>query len=369
VASVLVFRIGNLGDTLVGLPAMWAVREHYADSRITVLCNARGESRYIVPTDVLDGSGICDDFLLYPTGSFERAPLRYPVEMMRLLMELRRRRFNVLVYLVPSRRSARQISRDRQFFRLAGIKTLIGMGTAEHLPHKTPGEPLPMVPREGDLLLARLAAAGIPVPPAGIGRTDVGLGQKDSNAVSTWLRGLPGDGDRPWISVGPGSKQPAKLWPEERFERVVDHLIRRFDVWPVVFGSEEDRRLGDRLTEAWGRGYNASGRLGVREAMMAMRRCVLHLGNDTGTMHMAAAVNVRCVAVFSSHNLPGTWYPYGEGHVVLRTAVDCEGCQRSECGDQGMRCILAIAPETVTEACAKILRSMKSTASALSRDI
>jgi ADP-heptose:LPS heptosyltransferase len=123
-----------------------------------------------------------------------------------------------------------------------------------------------------------------------------------------------------------------------------------------VFGGEEDRVIGDWLLERWGRGYNAAGSLGLRASLSAIKRCKMFFGNDTGTMHMAAAVSVPCVAIFSSRERPGLWFPHGEGHRVFRSQIECEGCGLVECIERQNECLKRIAVTEVLEACGEILR-------------
>ena len=144
---------------------------------------------------------------------------------------------------------------------------------------------------------------------------------------------------------------PAKVWPTDRYEEVVRHLIDEHDIWPVVFGGPEDSGLGERLLGAWGRGYNAAGALGLREAALALKRCRFYLGNDSGPMHLAAAVRIPCVAIFSSREYPGAWYPYGEGHSVFRTEIDCDGCFLTQCLERQMQCMTSIGVAEVLAAC------------------
>jgi hypothetical protein len=155
------------------------------------------------------------------------------------------------------------------------MKTFIGFDGFVDLPKKVPGVPLPRIAHESDLLLARLAASGIPVPPEGEGDMDLGLRRADQVRVDAWFEALGPDGGRPWIGVGPGSKMPSKIWPEERYRLVVSSLIAEYDVWPVVVGGDEDRERGDRLVRAWGRGYNSAGALSIRESASALSRCRL----------------------------------------------------------------------------------------------
>jgi ADP-heptose:LPS heptosyltransferase len=186
---------------------------------------------------------------------------------------------------------------------------------------KTNGVPLEALPRESELLLLRLRESGLRVS-LQHPRFELGLDEKELNEVNSWLASQSqNDGERRWIAVGPGSKMPAKQWPLENYDAVVRDLIGAFDIWPVVFGGPEDREIGDGLIKRWGRGYNAAGPLNVRAAAVALKRCQLYVGNDTGTMHLAAAGGVRCVAIFSSRERPGLWYPAGAGNRVFRSTV------------------------------------------------
>ena len=275
--------------------------------------------------------------------------------MAALLIAIRRKRFDTLVYLPPTNRTPGQVARDRLFFRLAGIRNFIGMSGFASLESKQLGRPMAVAPRESELLLQQLATSGLVVRTEDKLRMDLGLSREDEAPVLQWLAKLSPDANRVWIAVGPGSKMPAKRWPLDRFRKVVGSLIEEFDIWPVVFGSEEDRVIGDWLLERWGRGYNAAGALDLRPAAAALKRCTLFLGNDTGTMHMAAAVDVPCVVTFSSRDHPGRWYPQGELHRVFRSPIECEGCLLIECIERQNECLKRISIVEVLDACRQIL--------------
>lgn len=352
---ILVYRIGSLGDTVVALPAMRRVQTCFPQAHLTLLTDVQPGGAGVSPRAVLDGAGLFDEFLEYPAVPGAEGLMPKARRALGILRRIRAGRFDTLVYLAPSERSAAQVRRDRLFFRLAGIRRIIGMEGFRPMPAKIPGRPVPAVPFEADLLLARLARSGLPVPAEGAGDMDPRLTAADRERLALWLRDQPSDGGRSWIAVGPGSKMPAKVWPEERYRAVVNRLIDQFDPWPVVFGGREERGLGRRLIEAWGRGYNAMGTLDVRSAMAAMGRCRLFVGNDSGAMHMAAAVRTSCVAIFSARSYPGQWYPYGREHVIFRHSVSCELCLLERCETEGMRCVLETTVDDVYAACRKIL--------------
>jgi asparagine synthase (glutamine-hydrolysing) len=350
---LLVFRIGQLGDTIVALPAMWLVRKHFPNAHITLLCDRHPGKTHVLASDLLRGAGIFDDYLSYPVSQSTELVRR--ARMSALLAAIRRARFDTLVYLAPTNRKSDQIERDRRFFRMAGIRNFIGMRGFEPLEPKRAGHPMKLMPRESELLLRRLAASGLTVEPEDESQMDLGLRPEDDAPLLSWLAKLPSDQDRIWLAVGPGSKMPAKRWPLKRFREVVDLLIQQFNVWPVVFGGKEDRVIGEWLLQQWGRGYNAAGALDLRPSAAALKRCALFLGNDTGTMHMAAAVGVPCVAIFSARERPGLWFPFGEGHRVFRSDIECEGCGLVECIELGNECLKRISTTEVLDACREIL--------------
>lgn len=356
--KILVFRIGQLGDTLVALPAMWAIRRHFHEAELSFLGDSHPARKLVAATDLLSGTGLFDNFLSYPVGRGAWGMPMRPFAMFGLWRELRRRNFDTLVYLAPSLRTAGQIRRDRAFFAAAGIRNFYGLKGFPRLPVPMPGMRMPSVAAEADLLLSRLAADGISVP-SGLDRCfNLNLGETETQAVAAWRSGLPADGARPWIGVGPGSKMPAKRWPADRFTRVIKTLVKHQGVWPVVFGGPEDQAVGAEMIRHWGCGYNAAGALGVRAAAAALLRCRLYLGNDTGTMHLAAAMGVRCVAVFSARDHAGRWYPAGDGHIVFRSKVACEGCHLIECVERQNECLRLISPDTVLAGCQAVLAGL-----------
>ena len=125
--SVLIFRIGQLGDTIVALPAIWAVRKHFPEARLTLLSDQHPGKPYVRAADIFEGTDMFCGFEAYPVPQSVPGRLLGPFHFAVLLARLRAQRFDTLVYLAPSSRSRRQVKRDRGFFAAAGIKQFIGM--------------------------------------------------------------------------------------------------------------------------------------------------------------------------------------------------------------------------------------------------
>jgi len=356
--KILIFHTGSLGDTLVAVPALRAVRNYFSGACITMLCDQQSDGHYVQARDLLEGSGLVDDFITYPAGSRFQEKFRDVNRLWEIVAHLHRAHYDCLVYLVRGGRSNYSLKRDLLLFRIIGIRRFFGHRGLQFVPPDQAPRPLRPVPHQSDQILSRLAITGIPVPPPGHGQMDVGISMVERRSVDLWASEKVLCGGRAWVGLGPGSKMPAKMWPSERYFEVVSMLIQKHDIWPVVFGGREDRALGLKLVERWGRGSVAAGELGVRLGIAALERCLLYLGNDTGTMHMAVAAGIPCVAVFSSRDYPGNWYPYGDGAIVFRTSIDCEGCMLQVC-PRSNTCLLAISSEAVFCATERIVAQKK----------
>lgn len=356
---VLVFHIGSLGDTLVALPAFWAVHDAFPRARRVMLTKTAARAAIPVGPAILEGSGLFHAFMMFE-GDYHEYGKNPPLwrklwGALRLLLSLRRERFDLAVYLAPSQRNADQIKRDVRFFKWAGIREVIG---AEVLPVQSPVKGMPAsqrAEREAQMLLKRVAGSELRPAPLAQLRHDLALGAQDHALVDAWTARQASDGGRRWIAVAPGSNMQSKLWPEQRYEEAVRRLIERYDVWPVVFGGAEDVEAGRRLVQAWGRGWNAASAFSVRGSAAALERCLVYVGNDTGTMHLAASAGVPCVAMFAARDVPGKWEPLGPDHVVLRKDVPCSGCMLVKCEEQDRLCLRLIDVDEVVESASTLI--------------
>jgi ADP-heptose:LPS heptosyltransferase len=346
--KILVFRSGLLGDTLVGVPALWALRGSFPTAHITYLWQSTGQEGHVSAPDVLDGSGLIDEFRELV---IRRNILAQIYDYCRLLWYVLRSGFDLAIILEASHWSR---ARER-FLRLAGIPLVVGpRGNAAMIFRDSAGR-LPKVPSIVDELLGLVAQAGITIPGEGCGKMSLPSTATEETAVDDWFERHKLSRTSTLVAVAPGSNMATKRWPTARFAATISSVLEARDIVPVVMGGPTDRDLGDTLINLWGRGVVAAGDLTVREGIELLRRCSLYLGNDTGTMHMAASAGTPCVAIFSSIDMPGRWEPYGSGHIVFRTEVECGGCLLRECVDEGMRCVLSISADDVVAACERVL--------------
>lgn len=306
-----VYRLGSIGDITVSLPCFNLIRREFPEAHISLITNAPVDDRAAPAMSILDGSGLVDDCISYPLHTRDLAVLR------RFRLTLRDLHSDLLVYLV-SRRQLYEIWRDYFFFRLCGIGKMIGFpfkpDLRESLP---PASALGLWEPEAARLarcIARLGSAAVDQKSS----WDLHLTADEIGQARECLGSVLGaSGTKSAIGICAGTKQPVKDWGAQNWRKVVRGLADPATAL-VLVGAADERSLSQDVAAEWtGPVINLCGRTSPRVSAAVLRHVRILLCNDSGPMHLAAAVGTKCVAVFSTHNLPGQWYPFGEGHEIL----------------------------------------------------
>lgn len=335
---VLVFRPGQLGDALVSLPAVRAIRSRHPAAPLALLTDAPAEKGRVSAWEVLGPTGLFSEVVFYdPAMPARRLPA--------LIGRLRSLRAELVYYLAPIPRSRAQRLRDRLFFRaFCGIREIRGGRGHDRWGRREAGAPVRLEPEAGRLL-------GI----AGGGAQEHGapIGDRERAAVDSFWDASGLTSAPKVAALGPGAGMASKRWPLERFEGLGARLLEAAPALRLlIVGGAADAPDAGRLARALGpRAVVAAGKLGVMESAEALRRCALFVGNDSGAMHLAASAGTRCVALFSGRDHPGLWEPLGEGHRILRRDVSCAGCFLKDCREEGLRCLTGISIEEAFSAC------------------
>ncbi|MFO7554351.1 MAG: lipopolysaccharide heptosyltransferase II, partial [Desulfobacterales bacterium] len=158
------------------------------------------------------------------------------------------------------------------------------------------------------------------------------------------------------IGINPGATYgPAKQWPLDRYARLADR-IQAFTGDPVIiFGGPKDINLGRYISNKMQhRPIDLSGQTSLGEAMALIERCALFITNDSGLMHVAAALDVPLIAVFGSTN-PVTTGPLSQHSRIVRAPLECSPCLRPECPKGHLNCMDLISVEMVFNVVKEIL--------------
>ena len=151
---------------------------------------------------------------------------------------------------------------------------------------------------------------------------------------------------------------PAKRWPLERFAEVANGLSTRIPgVEWHLFGAPGEKAMGENISALMTPvpHVNHVGKTSLTDLIHLLQTCRVLLTNDTGTMHLAAALGVPTVSIFGSTE-PVLTGPLGHGHIIVRNHVACSPCFRRECPFGHYDCMTGVSVERVE---AELLRALQ----------
>jgi ADP-heptose:LPS heptosyltransferase len=285
---VLVIKHGALGDFLLSIGPMQAIRRHHPKAHLTLLTRP-------AYCDLGAASGLFDEILVD-----DQPGLLNPFALFRLRAMLRQSGAGRVYDLQTSNRTA-------WYFRLSGPDAPDWSGKApgcslRHL--YPPDHRMHTVDRQR----AQLAIAGLDdVPLADLGFLD---GDIDSF-------GLP---DRIALLIPAASaERPAKRWPMERYAELADALMAR-GLTPVVVGGPDAAEIGRQIAQSAPGAIDVTGRTSLGQLAAFARRSELAVGNDTGPTHLISLVGCPTLAVFGADSTPEKTGPVGLGSKIVQSA-------------------------------------------------
>ena len=349
--KVLIYLFGSLGDNIVAIPTMRAVRRHFADAEIVVLQNIQAampvRAEEVIPHELVDR------YLTYTSDVQGLGKMRH---LLGLWRQLRREKFEAAVYAIISERPESSVERDILFFRRCGIKDLYGFhafSPDELFPVESSGRAA-AVPNEAKRRLERIGRDGIPAETDDLATPLMFFSNDEIDEARDWLAGRRQKPEAKLIALAPGCKTKANQWPEDRFAALGQRLEDDGNFEIVIVGGKAEREIAERL----GFGINAAGEFSVRQSGALLSLCDAYIGLDTGTTHLASAVGTPCFSIYGERNNQGQWFPLGDGHVTLFHRVECAGCRHEVCPLADHPCIRGIEVDQVWPYLQEFLRTL-----------
>jgi heptosyltransferase-2 len=329
---ILVIELWQVGDVVLSSAALVALRANFPDARITLLAKAHAE-------ELLRHADLVDEFIAFdfPWTAFrgKYRPWRYDlVRLAQLFRRLRGEKFDVSI-------DARMDVRSNVVAFLSGAKRRIGYdagGGASLLTDALPAHPEDSHKVTDWLeLLQPLGIRPAPYMPLLVVSPD------EKHAAETRLRKL-GLLERPLVMIHPGAGQKVRRLEPEKFSAIAEHAVSHLGADVVVL--LDDTGVGERVKPRVPVHYIAAT---LREMMALLSCAALLVANDSGPMHIAAALGIPVVAIFGPQR--PEWYgPYGQkNRVVYQRVMPCRPCFDS-CIFAEPICIIGIQPETVIAA-------------------
>ncbi len=323
-----------IGDAIMTLPACASVRAAYRDAHLAILAKPPVSDIYRMFTQA-------DEIIPYESQDDT------PMGVFRLAWKLRTKKFDAAVLLQNAIEAA-------IIARAAGVKVRAGFNTdgrgflLTH-PVRRSGEILKV--HQIDYYLEMVKALGC----ADVDRT-MHLETFISPVTARDIRRqyLP-QHDRPLIGIAPGATYgPAKRWLPDRFAAAGDELAFDLNAQVVLFGGKDDRETAEEVRASSRTDMlNLAGQSTLTETVYLLSQCRLVISNDSGLMHVAAALNVPTVAVFGSTN-PQTTSPSGSRTAIVRQETSCSPCLKKVCPTD-FRCMTAVTVNDVVDAAKSLI--------------
>lgn len=327
-----------IGDAIMTTPAVRSIRKNFPQAHISILAKP-----WVAP--IFENSSFVDTVLIYD-GSGRHQGIWGRV---RLARDLRRYHFEAAILLQNAFEAA-------LITFLAGIPCRIGYNTDGRsllLTHPVACKPEYKKDHQTRYYLNILRGVGLK---DGYQDLFLNLDNKQQARAQEILIGHGISKQERIIGINPGATYgPAKQWPLERYAQLADKILDFADGRVLILGGPEDILLGRKISQMMKHApVDLSGQTELGEAMALIERCNLFITNDSGLMHVAAALNVPLVAIFGSTNAITTG-PLSSKSRVVQLPMACSPCLKPECPDGHMRCMDQIDVDMVFEVAKEML--------------
>ena len=327
-----------IGDAIMTTPAVRAIRRNFPEAHISMLAKP-----WVAP--VFAHSPHVDEIVIYDSGGRHTGTLG----PLRLARDLRGRRFDAAILLQNAIEAA-------IIAFLAGIPRRIGFDTDARrllLTHPVRRTKAIKSIHQTGYYLKILEGLGLATGPPTL---ELHLDPADSRRAAQLLVEFKVAPDRPIIGLNPSATfGPAKQWFPERYAALGDRLARDLGATILIFGGPADRDLGQTITgQMSAPAIDVSGRTRLGEAMALIDCCTAFVTNDSGLMHVAAALNTPLVAIFGSTNCTTT-SPFSDTSRIVRVPVECSPCMQQVCPLGHMNCMRQVSVEMVADAVKDLL--------------
>lgn len=351
--QILVITLAGIGNTLLSTPALRLLRETFPEAHIAALVMFRG-AREILETNPCVDEVVYWDFLN-----------RNLIESLRSVLRLRKRGYDISLNAYPANR----IEYNFISF-LIGAKKRLGhrydhqdILNFNFLNNRTIHENNDRHDIEENIALTQLL--GCKEYEGQV--AEIWLTEADKKSTEEWLseRSLESG---PLIGFHPGTarfkNQERRRWAKEKFAQLGDILSKRYKARTLIFGGPDEIQLAQEILGLMKcKGYLVKGTT-LRQSAALIERCDLFVSNDSGLMHIAAALKVPVVAIFGPTN-PVWVRPYSTKYVIVRRGLSCSPCffyspQPLSCRRGDFACIDQINVEDVLNGVTRLMKSADS---------
>ncbi len=324
-----------VGDAILSLPALRAIRKQWPEAWISLLARPW-------VADLYREQDCADELILYENTGRHRGFRGQE----RLVRDLRLRKFDAAILLQNAFDAAWLAWRAGIPERIGYARDGRGLLLTKAIPVPAPGE---IPAHESCYYLELLRRAGWleRLPP--LDAITLRVGDCSQGAAEARLQAAGAHSGRFRIAMAPGAAYgSAKCWLPERYAELADALVGAGACDVIIFGAAAEMDIAGRIGRAMRRPViNLTGRTNIGELPALLKACHLFIGNDSGAMHVAAAVGLPVIGIFGPTN-PEATRPLSPRFTLVREPVECSPCLLRTCPIDH-RCMTGITAAQVLE--------------------
>jgi len=348
--KILVYKVGNIGDIVCIIPSLIAIRKNYPNAKITFLTSP-GKRGSIGAINFLKNAWYFDNIINYYQEDINNLP-----KQIFFIKELKKEKFDLFIQLPDDWVRFRTLFRNIIFAKLIGVKYAFGFYLrSSWIFYKTQIRYSPLHSNEVESNLSLLKKNGIIIDKVIF---DFPFSEKEINKVENLFDKFNFNKNDLIIALGPGAKFFSKEWPLEKFIELSRNIIKKYNAKFIVIGGNNDIEKGKEIENKIGKDkvFNLAGNLSILETLLLFKKISFLISNDSGPVHLAAAVGLPCVALYTIRSPFGKWFPYGKNHKILyKRFLDCD-YKKEECVKKSIE---TITVGEVEKACDELIKNIK----------
>ena len=333
--NILVIKLRYIGDVVLSTPVLRLLRKQYPEAKLACLVNAGTQ-------DVLTHNPHVDEVLVVARGSLKK--------QVQFCFQLRARQFDCVIDLTDGDRSA--------FLTwISGAPVRIGFNAEKRWRGMLYSDCVESESGMSHMVEYHAQALNSLGTYSLSSEPEVHVQEEYHERAQTRLAQLRLDQHR-WVMIHPTARYWFKAWPHERFSQLSNWLAGN-DMTVVLVGHAQDLEIAEKIqARANVPVISLVGQTSLLELAALMKCADLFLGNDTGLMHIAAAVGCPVVGLFGPTD-PKVWGPRGKNTKVIFKGVDCRECFHPGCFRGEENCMKQISVEEVYSAALALLQDVK----------
>ena len=315
IKNICIYRVGSIGDMACSIPAINSLRNHYPNAYITLLSSS-GKNNTFDCKSLLENFDLINEFIVYKNFNFN------------LYKKLKSKQFDLFIELPSDLTNFYVQIRNLILAYLIQSKKAFGwevrtLKIQKRLLNK-------YIKYDNEVLrLNKIINKNL--------NTDYKINYnfyisdqiKEKIFNKFHIKGIS------YICVSPGGKRKSNIWPISNFVILINEILQKYQFKIIFIGGAEDSLYSESIikkinTEFQNRIINLVGKSSILESICILEKAACLISNDTGTQHLASITSTKTYAIFSSRDMKGKWYPYGESNKIFRVQSDCL-CYKDNC--------------------------------------